>query len=533
MRGNNIFKYIFIFFAIGIIFYAGYTIYNNNKNKEIKNNEQSVVTEEKKITKNMRLALINYDSVNPLITHNKEMLNIDTLIYEPLFTLTNDYQLQSCLAKECSKTGDKIYIIKMNKNILWQNDTPFTAKDVLFTIDLLKKGNSIYKYNVDHIENVEIIDEMTLKLTLDSSDIQFFEYNLIFPIMSSDYYEGEDFYSSSKIPIGTGKFKITNVNTNNITLAKNEKWKNYNGTKEIKIENISVNIYSSMGEVYNSFKKGDIDLINTSNPDFQEYIGTIGFNERYYPGREFDFLSFNCEDLILKDKSVRKAISYAIDKSNVVSTIFNNKKNIADYPLDYGNYLYTADNSSLGYNPEQAKKVLEEGGWLYRNNRWTKNIDGHTKTLKLKLSVDASNEQRVAAAELILKQLKEIGIDIRIEKVSHDKYNSYIDNKDYQILFTGVYTSYIPDLSYYFLPGNISNYSNSEIEELIDETNKIKDVKKLKDINAKIYNIYKDEVPFIGLFRNKNITITSEDLIGVIEPNNYMTFYNIEEWYRK
>lgn len=40
----------------------------------------------------------------------------------------------------------------------------------------------------------------------------------------------------------------------------------------IKLDNIKINLYSSMGEVYNSFKIGNIDLINTSNPNFQEYM---------------------------------------------------------------------------------------------------------------------------------------------------------------------------------------------------------------------------------------------------------------------
>ena len=115
-----------------------------------------------------------------------------------------------------------------------------------------------------------------------------------------------------------------------------------------------------MGEAYNSFKIGNTDLINTSNPNFQEYIGTIGFYKTEYTGREFDFLSLNCADNILQDVSVRKALSYAIDKDNIVSSIFNNQNIVAEYPLDYGNYLYTANEASSGYNAEQAKKVLEE-----------------------------------------------------------------------------------------------------------------------------------------------------------------------------
>ena len=234
MKVSSIFKYIFIIFAVGIIAYAGYRIYNN-QNKEEENNQDSSTVVEENIIRDLRMGITNYDTMNPLITQNKDIINIDTLIYEPLFNLTKDYQLEPCLAKECSKTGDKIYVVKTVSNAVWHDNTPLTAKDIAFTIDLLKKGNSVYSYNVAHIAETEVIDATTLKITLDS-DIPFFEYNLIFPIMSSNYYYGEDFFTSNKMPIGTGRYKITNISSNNVTLAKFDKWKSTTGVTELKLD---------------------------------------------------------------------------------------------------------------------------------------------------------------------------------------------------------------------------------------------------------------------------------------------------------
>lgn len=380
MKVSSIFKYLFLIFAIGIIVYAGYRIYNN-QGVEGENNQEVSTEVEENIIKDIRLALTNYDTMNPLITNNKEILNIDTLVYEPLFTLTQDYKLEPCLAKECSKTGTNIYVIKLNSDILWQDGTKFTAKDVQFTIDTIKQGNSIYKYNVQHIASTEIVDDTTIKIMLDA-DIPFIDYNFTFPIMSSNYYAEEDFYSSNKIPIGTGKYKISSVSTNNVTLTKNEKWRN--ASEEIKIDSININIYSSMGEAYNNFKLGNIDLLNTSNSNFQEYIGTIGFNKYEYAGRQFDFLSLNCTDTIMQDKAVRQALSYAIDRVNIVSTIFNNQNAVAEYPLDYGNYLYEGSNASSGYNPEQAKKVLEERRMGIHKQQMEKNYKWYKQKFKIK-----------------------------------------------------------------------------------------------------------------------------------------------------
>lgn len=528
MKVSSIFKYIFIVFAIGIIIAAGYKIYSSQNQVAEENNEEAQADET--ILKDIRIAITNYDNINPLITNNKEILNIDSLIFEPLFTLNENYELEPCLATECSKTGDNIYVIKVDNKINWQDGTSFIAKDVAYTIETIKNGNSIYKYNVEHISNVEVIDASTIKLTLDAN-VPFFEYNLIFPIMSSTYFYGEDFYNSSKTPIGTGKYKISNVSDNNITLVKNEKYKRFQ--EDPKIETIKINLYSSMGEAFNSFKIGNIDVLNTSNANFQDYIGTIGFNKIEYTGREFDFLALNCTDTILQDSSVRKALGYAIDKDNIVTSVFNNQRKTADYPLDYGNFLYQNQEVSSGYNAEQAKKVLEDGGWTYIKNRWKKNISGYTRTLKLKLAVTSDNEARVRVAETIKEQLKNIGIEVTINKITDSQYGKNIENKDYQMLLTGVYTSYTPDLTYYFLQGNIFNYESEKMNELMQKSLIIKNTKELSEIYQKIYSQYKEDVPFIGLYRNKNITLTSQSLTAKITPNNYTTYYNLESWYRK
>jgi peptide/nickel transport system substrate-binding protein len=529
MKVSTLFKYIFIIFTIGIIIYAGYKIYDKNNNPtnvvEISENK------EEEIIKDIRLAICNYDSMNPLITNNREILNIDNLIFEPLFTITKDYQLEPCLATEWSKTGDNTYVVKVDTTVKWQDGAYLTAKDVQFTIDRLKEGNSIYKANVANITGVEVVDSSTVKITLDS-EVSFFEYNLTFPIMSNMYYYNEDFYSSSKIPIGTGRFKITDISSTSISLVKNENWKRAS-KEQSRIDTIKINVYSSMGEVFNSFKLGNVDLINTKTQNYQDYIGTIGFTITESAGREFDFVGLNCADEILQDKYVRQAISYAIDKDNIVSAVYNNQKITAYYPLDYGNYLYSMDSTSSGYNADQAKKILEENGWTYANNRWRKNINGSTKTLRLKLAVSKSNASRVSVAEIIKQQLENIGISVTINQLSDEQYQSALNNKDYQLLITGVYNSYSPDLSYFFGENNIFNYKNEDMLSIINSGISTKNTNGLKENYSKMLNTYKDEMPFIGLYRNKNITITSNSLIGEVATNNYSSFYNVASWYRK
>ena len=74
-----------------------FTIYVNPNN----NSENFVGVDD---IKDLRLGISNFDSINPLLSNNKEVLNIDKLIFEPLITIDENYKTSLCLATECSKT---------------------------------------------------------------------------------------------------------------------------------------------------------------------------------------------------------------------------------------------------------------------------------------------------------------------------------------------------------------------------------------------------------------------------------------------
>ena len=132
----------------------------------------------------------------------------------------------------------------------------------------------MYYTNVENIKNIENVDSNTIKINLNKEQ-PFFQYELIFPILSSYQYKKEDF--SNSIPTGTGMYKVTKNDANMIELEKNNNWRNIE-TQNAKIEKIKIYKYASVGELYNNFKLGNIDFINTTNTNIQEYIGTISFN---------------------------------------------------------------------------------------------------------------------------------------------------------------------------------------------------------------------------------------------------------------
>ncbi len=527
MKSNWI-KYLFIVFIVIILVFSIFKIKQDENEK--KQEEAYSANQEEKI-KEIKLGIAQLDTMNPILSNNKNIQDISKLIYEPLVNLTSDYKAQTCLAKEWAKQSDNSYLIKLRENVRWSNGQRFTSEDVRFTIDRLKDSQTIYSANVQNVIGVDIIDDYTLKINLDR-EIPFFEYNLTFPILSKDYYAGEDFSNTSKnaSPVGTGKFKITEVQSSYLTLEKNTSW--WNKENEITLEKITINLFSSIGELYNSFKVGNLDLISTSNDNLQEYIGTIGYSYKEIKGREHTFLALNTTNYFLSKGEVRRAISYSIDKNNITSSVFNSKYYASSFPLDYGNWLCQEQDASSGYNLEQAKQVLVDNGWSYQNGYWQKTENYRTQRLVLNLLVKASDSNKVAVAQNIKGQLENQGLRINIIQASDEQYRQAIASKNYDILLCSITVSPSPDLTTFFGEGNLANYSNEEVNNIMNESKNTIDENILKEKYTRLMEIYKTDIPYISLYNNKYTVAYNSALVGNITPNWFYQFYGIEGWYK-
>lgn len=377
-----------------------YSIYYfGNKKENPKTDDVEQVSDEEKIeSANLRLGISNIDNLNPIVSKNQNVQDISKLIYEPLFDLTSDFKLENALGTEFSKTDSKTYLVKLREGVKWHNEETFSSEDVKFTIDTIKNlgNNSIYNANVSNIESVEIVANNLIKIHL-FDEKPLFEYNLTFPIISRSVFGGDDISNSDKNnkPIGTGKYRANTIDVaSQIELKKNDNWWNKNNVT-VRIDTITVRIYKTVAEVYNAYKLGGIDMITTNSTNIEEHIGTIGSNIKESYGRNFEYIALNCSNNILINKEVRQAISYLIDKQQIINNVYEGKEILADHPLAYGSYLYDKEKYNYERNVDKAKEILQSGGWVNNYGAWQKKVEYNTLRLKLNLVVQGTDEKRV------------------------------------------------------------------------------------------------------------------------------------------
>ena len=324
-------------------------------------------------------------------------------------------------------------------------------------------------------------------------------------------------------------YQVSQVQDSALILTKNEYYEN---KEKLKLDKITVTTFNTVGELYNSFKIGNIDLISTQNSNLKDYIGTIGYFSKEMKGREHDFIAFNTKGQILSQTSVRKAIGYSIDKSNIVSSIYGDNYYTSSFPLDYGNWIYQEQETSSGYNTEQAKQILLDDGWKYQSKYWQKTVNYRTQRLQLNFVVKNSDASRVNVAENIKNQLLNQGIRVNLIKASDTQYQNYLTNKNYDMILCSINLSTTPDLTTFFGANNLANYNNEEVTNLMNEVKNSKDDAKLKELYKRLGEIYKTEMPYLSLYNNKYTVAYNTNLAGTVEPNWFNQFYNIQDWHK-
>ena len=188
-NGNNIFTFIFILIVIGFIAGAVYILYYSQNTEELDEDEVEASNEIEDVISvvgNLKMGISDYDTMNPLLTNNREIINIDKLIFEPLISITPDYHVETCLAQSIKQNSELEYEIKVDTSIKWQDGSSFISKDIQFTVDRLKEANSVYSPNVRYIDSVDTPDSETAIIRLTQA-VPFIEYYLDFPILSSAF----------------------------------------------------------------------------------------------------------------------------------------------------------------------------------------------------------------------------------------------------------------------------------------------------------------------------------------------------------
>lgn len=475
----------------------------------------------------LNLPLIEVDTFNPILTSNKQVSDTLKLVYEPLIDIDSSNKLSPALATDWMEKDELTWIVTLRDNVSWHSEKEFSANDVIFTINSLKRNDKApYYNNVRNIVNVERLEDNAVSITLQEKD-NLLPYKLVFPIVP-EYYFKDSLENEEKAnrPVGTGAYKYLETSDDGarMTLKRNNSWWN---NKAGQLNTIYLYEYKTYGEAIKAFKSSEIDVINTSMTFWNKKFGTIGINNYQYENSHFETLIPNCQRTALSEPSVRRAILHAINRENIIADVYNGMASKQDIMIHNYSWVYDKE-LTADYNADKAKQLLGNALWKQEDNVWKKTINGRVVTLKFSLMVNKEDDEKIKVAEKIKEDLENIGIKITLGKVDAQTYQSNISLGKFDLAIGTIETNNEFDIIDLLGNNDYANYSGTALSENLNQLY-LSNIY-LETAFNDLQKNYKMEVPYIGLYYKTNMLLTNKSVKGSITPTWWNPYYNIYNW---
>ncbi len=483
--------------------------------------------------------------INPVLSFsndiNKPDRVLEYLIYPSLFRLDKTGNLSNELVDSYT-VGDngKEYLFKLKSDIKWDDNTPLTIDDIIFTLQTIQ--NPAYNSPISSaLKGVSItrVDDSILKLNLNSSYSPFLS-NLTFGILPKHIWQNLEpsafLLSEANLkPIGAGKFKYKSIqkkkdgNIASITIEKNP---NYFGEKP-NIENFTLVFYSKEEEMIQDFKQNNLQAITQLKAPLSD-SSRYQLNVMNIP-QSFGII-FNIKDPLLSNKEIRQSISNVINRQPIINDILQNQATLINGPLTPFNQYYVP--TDIAFDIEKVKKTLDDANW--------KDIDGdgirEKDNKKAEFTILVANGNKVDEVTKTLQaQIREIGIQMNIELVSFaDLSANQIRDRSYQALFLGLGLNIYPDPYIYWhssqitSPGlNLSQYTNINTDGYLETARTNTDINVITSSLQQFQQQITSDVPAIFIYSPKYLYYTNPIIKNItvsIGNSSVDRYASISEW---
>ncbi|MFA9422728.1 MAG: ABC transporter substrate-binding protein, partial [Sedimentibacter sp.] len=357
-------------------------------------------------------------SLDPMTFAMMSSFTVTYAIYDTLVQLQDDGTYSPSLAEDVIISDDGLeYTIPIKKGVKFHDGSELTAEDVRYSLErTIAKGWAADM--TAFIESVSLADADTVKIVLNKpfGGMVGSLASPFFSIMSKNYVETKGDDAIKREPMGTGSYKMTEwVIGDHITLEANEDY--FQGAPSIKTITIRPITDKNTGLI--ALENKEIDAYLNVNPSD---ISTIKENKdlAFYSTDQAAVLTLNMniEKTPLDNVKVRQAISYAINKDDIIAGALEGVGTPANSPIPTLVDGYSADISYYEHNVEKAKELLKEAGVPELN-------------LTLKIKEDAKNQK---VAQIVQANLKEAGINVEIEVMEAGAFSTDIySNGDYEL----------------------------------------------------------------------------------------------------
>ncbi|MCA5961601.1 ABC transporter substrate-binding protein [Blautia sp. RD014234] len=450
-------------------------------------------------------------------------------VAETLFEVDEEGNAVPLLADSMEMKDDLHWTLKLKEGIKFHDGTPFNADAVLFTFDRLAATGEIGG-NFDFIVSMDKKDDYTIEITTTEAygalKERFCEYKTAIVSPTNKF---ED------TPIGTGpfKFKETQKDVKNVVEKNDDYWGG-----DVKLA--GAEFYPGEDEMTRSFQ------LYNNEVDFSILNIPITEYENAKTKEQLDVFTLDCDYthiMILNttkapfdNKDVRHAFSYAIDREQLVNSIYGNVEggvpSFGVVPVKYS--WSNPDACTAVYDREKALELFRNAGIEDTDGDGMLEYEGAPFTVTI-MTYETGLYKN--AVEILQSQLKDIGVNVELEITTWDVTDQKMSDKDYDINFDSVpFLEFGSPVSLankfgsdaYFALG--AGYASEEMDLALEEGSKALEEETRKEKYDKVQEIAMEDMPFIPVFEVVKVYAMNKRLHDM-DLNTYSVFKLTKDTY--
>ncbi len=411
-----------------------------------------------------------------------------------------------------------VYTFHLRPDAKFHDGKPVTAHDVKWSLERVASPDTLSpvvdQYLTDivgvkaklesqttEVSGVQVIDDHTIQITIDAPKAYFLS-KLTYPtgfVLDRSNVEGNEDWIRS--PNGTGPFKLAEYEVGEtLRLARNEYY--HLGPPHLD----EVEMLLSGGSAMILYENDEIDVTGVSLADLERVLdpsSSLNAEVQPYPARfSTSYIGLNVNQPPLDDPKFRMALNLAIDRNQIATVAYEGAVQPARSILPPRFPGYNPDLNPYAYNPERARQLLAE-------SKYGEDLDNLPR---LTLSMSGSLGAAIPLGfEVILNTWEhELGIQVDIQQTEWATFLEDVNDKRFQ-MYSIAWGADYPDpenfldlLFHSASDGNRSNYSNPEVDTLLEQARVEQDGTTRLELYQRIERMILDDAPWVLLWNDED-----------------------------
>ena len=451
--------------------------------------------------------------------------DVSAKILEGLIWLDPQYNARPSLATAWSVSPDgKTWRFTLRKGVKWHDGRDFTSADVKFSLlevigKLHPRASPVFKtLGLD----VDTPDATSVVVKLQKAYAPFLSQMTVFdaPMLPRHLYEGTNVGTNpaNQKPVGTGPFKLAEWKRGaSIKLVRNDQY--WDADKPF-LEAIIFQVIPQAANRVPALQAGEIDeLLDFYTP--KPEVPRILADKALVPRRSVNipaiyFMMFNTQSALMAKKDARHALAFAIDRPRLVKQAMNGIARPGAGAFGDGfKWLFNdevAYAKKYPFDPARAKALLDKLG-----------VKPGTTTLRMPF--DVSRAQMRAQSQIIQDNLRQVGLEVKLEPLERSVYYDRVFAKrDFDLMLGSYFSAGDPAIGYTRLYNtytgtspntNASGYANPKVDELLTQAATAVDRAVRADLYKQLQVILNEDLPTLVLFDEETVDTASKKLTGV------------------